>query len=99
MRLPVTLVDDQGTHWVLHRRRLDLRIIRRLAKDTATPAIWGDTGGLTPRRLTETERPTLRTHLKTAYKGPGGDWSTGRYLAREFRADRGRRMLYIEDHC
>lgn len=37
--------------------------------------------------------------IKDAYKGPGAAWSTGRYLAHEFRAEPGRHLLYIENHC
>ncbi|MFI9789127.1 hypothetical protein ACIHEI_37275 [Kitasatospora sp. NPDC051984] len=95
---PVTLVDGQGTCWVLHRKRLDLRVVRRLVKDAATPVVWGDMGGISPRPVAEAERSTLWALIKDEYKGPGGTWS-GRYLAHEFRAGPGRRMLYVEDHC
>lgn len=96
---PVTLLDDQGTHWVLHRKRVDLRIVRRLVKDTATPVVWGDMGGISPRLTTEAERPELWERIKDEYLGPGGSGATGRYLAHEFHAEPGRRMLYVEDHC
>lgn len=96
---PVTLLDDEGTRWVLHRKRVDLRIVRRLVKDDATSVIWGDMGGICPRPVPETERPALWGRIKNEYLGPGGACSTGRYLAHEFRAEPRRRMLYIEDHC
>jgi hypothetical protein len=38
---PVTLVDEQGIRWVLHRKRLDVRVVRRLVKDHAAPAYGG----------------------------------------------------------
>ncbi|MEU8513526.1 hypothetical protein AB0C76_18330 [Kitasatospora sp. NPDC048722] len=96
---PVTLVDDQGTSWVLHRKRLALRAVRRLLKDAAAPVVWGDVGGLRPRPVAEAERSLLWTRIKDEYKGPGGARSVGRYVAHEFRAEPGRRMLFIEDHC
>jgi hypothetical protein len=96
---PLTLLDDQGTSWVLHRKRLDLRVVRRLVKDATTPVVWGDMGGTSPRLTTETERPMLWDRIKDEYKGPGGTSPTGRYLAHEFRAEPGRRMLYVEDNC
>jgi hypothetical protein len=96
---PVTLLDEQGIRWVLHRKRVDLRIVRRLVKDATTPVVWGDMGGIRPRFTTEAERSALWDRIKDEYMGPGGAWSTGRYLAHEFRAEPGRRMLYVEDHC
>jgi len=59
LRHPVTLLDEQGTRWLLHRKRVHLLIVRRLIKDTATPVVWGDMGGLRPRLTTEVERPAL----------------------------------------
>lgn len=96
---PFTLLDDQGTSWVLHCKRLDLRIVRRLVKDAAIPVFWGDMGGTRPRLMTETERPMLWDRIKDEYMGPGGTSLTGRYQAHEFRAEPGRRMLYVEDNC
>ncbi|MER5935238.1 hypothetical protein [Streptomyces sp. NPDC002054] len=96
---PITLLDEQGTCWVLHRKRLDFRIVRRLVKDAGTTVVWGDMGGISPRLAAEAERLMLWTRIKDECKGPGGTWSTARYLAHEFRAEPGRRMLYIEDHC
>lgn len=95
---PVTLVDEHNTTWTLHRKRLDLRVVRRLARDRATPVVWGDVGGTSPRQLPESERPELWPRLKDDYHGPGGT-PLGRYLAHEFRAAADRRMLYVEDHC
>jgi hypothetical protein len=99
LRDPVTLIDEQGTSWLLHRKRLDLRIVRRLLTDAATPVVWGDIGGIQPRPATEAERPVLWNQIKDAYKGPGGARSSGHYLGHEFRAEPGRRLLYLEDHC
>ncbi|WP_079063265.1 hypothetical protein [Peterkaempfera griseoplana] len=96
---PVRLLDEQGTRWVLHRKRVDLRVVRRLIKDGNTPAIRGDMGGIAPRLTTEAERPALWDRVKDEYMGPRGAWPVGRYLAHEFRAEPGRRMLYVEDHC
>ncbi|SEN17262.1 hypothetical protein [Actinacidiphila rubida] len=96
---PVTLLDEEGTSWVLHRKRLDLRAVRRLVKDATTPVVWGAMGGIVPRTATDAERPELWARIKDHYMGPGGTWSTGRYLAHEFRAEPGKRMLYVEDHC
>lgn len=96
---PVKLLDEQGTCWVLHRRRVDLRIVRRLLKDAAAPVVWGSMGGIIPRLTRDSERPGLWDRIKDEYKGPGATCSTGRYLAHEFRAESGRRMLYVEDHC
>ncbi|MET9218999.1 MULTISPECIES: hypothetical protein [unclassified Streptomyces] len=96
---PLTLLDDEGTSWILHRKRLDLRIVRRLVKDATTLVFWGDMGGMSPRLTTAAERPLLWDRIKDEYMGPGGTWSTGRYLAHEFRAEPGHRMLYVEDHC
>ncbi|MDX2644728.1 hypothetical protein PV341_14355 [Streptomyces sp. PA03-1a] len=95
---PVTLVDEEGTCWVLHRKRLDLRAVRRLVGGAAIPLVWGDMGGIGPRPTTAAERPGLWSLVKGAYKGPGGTWATGRYLAHEFRTGAGRRMVYVEDH-
>ncbi|MFF3949997.1 hypothetical protein ACFYYN_35050 [Streptomyces sp. NPDC001902] len=55
-------------------------------------------GGIGPRPTTAAERPGLWSLVKGAYKGPGGPWATGRYLAHEFRTGAGRRMVYVEDH-
>lgn len=96
---PVKPRDEQGTCWVLHRKGVDLRIVRRLLKDSATPVVWGSMGGIIPRLTRDGERPGLWDRIKDEYKGPGGTCSTGRYLAHEFRAEPGRRMLYVEDHC
>jgi len=96
---PVTLIDEEGIRWVLHRKRLDMRVVRRLVKDRTAPVMWGDMGGICPRALPETERPALWDRIKGAYLGPGGTGTMGRYLAHEFRAEAGRRMLYVEDHC
>ncbi|WP_245791142.1 hypothetical protein [Actinacidiphila rubida] len=95
----MTLLDEEGTSWVLHRKRLDLRAVRRLVKDATTPVVWGAMGGIVPRTATDAERPELWARIKDHYMGPGGTWSTGRYLAHEFRAEPGKRMLYVEDHC
>lgn len=96
---PVTLLDEEGTNWVLYRKRLDLRVVRRLIKDARTAVVWGDMGGINPRTTAEAERPGLWALIKDDYKGPGGAWSTGRCPAHEFRAEPDRRMLYVEDHC
>ncbi|XIE77177.1 hypothetical protein AB6O49_00355 [Streptomyces sp. SBR177] len=96
---PVTLVDEQGTCWTLHRKRLDLRVVRRLVKDATVTVIWGEMGGIVPRAVDAAERSLLWPRIKDAYKGPGGAGEDGRYLAHEFRADSGRRMVYVEDHC
>jgi hypothetical protein len=96
---PATLLDEEGTRWVLHRKRLDLRMVRRLFKDAATPVVWGDMGGIKPRATKEAERPALWDRLKDEYMGPGGVGSAGRYLAHEFVDGSERRMLYVEDHC
>jgi hypothetical protein len=96
---PVTLLDDQGTTWVLHRRRVDLRIVRRLIKDAATTVVWADMGGIRPRPTTGTERSALWDRIKNDYRGPGGSGSTGRCLAHEFRAESGLRMLYVAEDC
>ncbi|MCF2527367.1 hypothetical protein [Yinghuangia soli] len=95
---PVVLVDDGGGRWSLHRKRLDLRVVRRLAKDRDAVVIWGDMGGISPRALSEAERGEVWAQLKDAYAGPGGK-PDGRYLGHEFRSDDGWRMLYVEDHC
>ncbi|MGW5101927.1 hypothetical protein [Streptomyces sp. NPDC004100] len=42
---------------------------------------------------------TVTERIKDAYKGQGGTSLTGRYLAHEFRAEPGRRMVHVEDHC
>lgn len=96
---PLTLVDDEGTRWVLHRRRLDIRVVRRLVRDPAAPLVWGDVGGLVPRPVCAGERDGAWERIKGEYAGPGGVGPGGRYLAHEFRADPGRRLLYVEDHC
>ncbi|MDI2129625.1 hypothetical protein [Yinghuangia seranimata] len=95
---PVTLVDDEGTHWLLHRRRLDIRAVKRLIKDVATPVVWGTEGGIDPRATGTSERTGMWELVKDAYAGPGGGGS-GRYLAHEFRTGAGLRMLYVEEHC
>ncbi|WP_265934219.1 hypothetical protein [Actinacidiphila acididurans] len=41
----------------------------------------------------------LWERIKDECPGPGGSGATGRYLAHEFHAEPGRRMLYVEDHC
>ncbi|MFK0173980.1 hypothetical protein ACIQU5_34905 [Streptomyces sp. NPDC090306] len=96
---PVTLLDEQGIAWVLQRRRVDLRIVRRLIKDEATPVVWADMGGIRPRPTAMAERPALWDRIKNDYRGPGGSGSTGRCLAHEFRAELGRRLLYVAEDC
>lgn len=96
---PVTLLDEQGTTWVLHRRRVDLRIVRRLIKDAATSVVWADMGGIRPRPTTEAERPAIWDRIKNDYRGPGGSGSTATCVAHEFRAESGRRMLYVAEDC
>jgi hypothetical protein len=41
----------------------------------------------------------LWDRIKDEHKGPGGTSPTGRYLAHQFRAEPGHRMLYVEDNC
>lgn len=94
----VTLVDDGGTAWVLHRKHVDLRIVRRLVMDPAVTVVWGDMGGISPRLVTG-GRVELWVLLKHAYRGPGGVGPSGRYVADEFRAQPEGRMLYVEDNC
>jgi hypothetical protein len=96
---PVTLVDGQGTAWLLHRRRVDLRIVRRLLKDSTTLVVWADMGGLAPRPMAEADRPALWDRIRNDYGGPGGSGPTGRCVAHEFRAEPGRRMLYVAEDC
>ncbi|MGA5822055.1 hypothetical protein ACPC54_29835 [Kitasatospora sp. NPDC094028] len=96
----VTLLDDEGTTWTLHRKRLDLRTVRRLVRIPETALVRGRMGGLAPEATADTERPGLWELIRRDYGGPGGDPNHGRYVAHEFRADSGRRrMVYIEDHC
>ncbi|MGW4651403.1 hypothetical protein [Kitasatospora sp. NPDC004289] len=99
MKGPVSLVDDQGTRWVLHRKGLDLRVVRRLIRDAAVSVVWGDMGGLVPLQVADAERPEVWERIKREYFGPGGIGSYGRYLAHEFRAEPSRRLLYIENYC
>ncbi|GAA2030013.1 hypothetical protein GCM10009839_32050 [Catenulispora yoronensis] len=96
---PVLLIDDAGDAWQLRTKRLDLRVVRRLIKDKAAVVVLGESGGTRPRLAVDDERSILWGKLKDSYMGPGGEWSTGRYLAHEFHAEAGHRMLYIEDHC
>ncbi|WP_433207606.1 hypothetical protein ACQP1G_22320 [Nocardia sp. CA-107356] len=96
---PVQLSDDSGTTWLLRKKRIDLRVAHRLIKDSAATIVLGECGGTRPRLVPDSERSTLWDKIKIGYKGPGGDWATGRYLAHEFRTDTDRRMLFIEDHC
>lgn len=93
----VTLVDDEGVSWVLHRKRLELRAVRGLMKNPAVVLVWGDVGGLRPRMVRE-GRAELWGLVACAYGGPGGT-ADGRYVAHEFRAGPERRLLYVEDHC
>lgn len=96
---PVRLEDDNGTTWQLHRKRIDVRVVRRLLNDATATVILGERGGTHPRPVGAAERAALWGKIKGDYLGPGGDWATGRFLAHEFRADTGRRMLFIEEHC
>ncbi|KJS62439.1 hypothetical protein [Streptomyces rubellomurinus] len=95
----VTLLDDEGTTWTLHRKHLDLRTVRRLVRTLETALVWGRMGGLAPEATTDDRRPELWELIKRGYGGPGGDPDHGRYTAHEFRSDSGRRMVYVEDHC
>lgn len=97
--LPVQLLDDEGTTWRLRKKRIYLRVVRRLINDSAVTIVLGEMGGTHPRLVTDDERSTLWSKVKIDYMGPGGSWSTGRYLAHEFRTDPDRRMLFVEDHC
>jgi hypothetical protein len=72
---PVTLLDEQGTAWVLHSRRVDLRVVRRLVKDATTTVVWADMGGIRPRPTTGTARSALWDRIKNDYRGPGGSGS------------------------
>ncbi|MGW4772314.1 hypothetical protein ACWEO2_30285 [Nocardia sp. NPDC004278] len=99
MEHPVLLQDDAGSIWQLHKRRIDLRVVRRLLKDPRATVILGECGGTHPRLLAHSERSGFWSKVKNNYQGPGGDWSTGRFLAHEFRTHDDRRMLFIEEHC
>ena len=46
-------LDEQRTTWVLHRRRVDLRIVHRVIKDPAAPVVWAHRGGIRPRPTTQ----------------------------------------------
>lgn len=96
---PVKLLDDARVEWLLRKKRVDLRAVRRLLKDHATTVLLGESGGTRPRLVADGERPMLWDKVKDDYKGPGGRRMAGRYLAHEFRADADRRMLYLEEHC
>ncbi|TWF90403.1 hypothetical protein [Kitasatospora viridis] len=99
LEAPVRLLDDTGTAWLLRKRRIELRVIRRLIKERATTVVLGESGGTRPRPVADDERPVLWERIKDGHPGTGGNRAAGGYLAHEFRTETDRRMLYVEEHC
>jgi hypothetical protein len=92
-------VDSDGHCWVLRRRRIDLRVVRRMLHRADVVVVLGN--GPQPRPVPSHERPSLWDTVRRSYSGPGGpDQVIGSitYLGYEFAGDGGAVLLYLQEH-
>lgn len=95
------LVDADGHRWILRRRRIDLRIVRRLLHRTDVVVMLSESAGLQPRLIPAHERPPVWETVRRAYAGPGGPDQIidgSEYLGYEFADNDGTTLLYLEQH-
>jgi hypothetical protein len=93
------LVEPDGRRWLVRRRRLDLRLVKRLLHRAEVAVVLGEAGGSRPRRVAASERIALWEEVRRAYAGPGGSDQTvdgPDYLGYEFTGDDGAVLLYLE---
>ncbi|MBB5872623.1 hypothetical protein F4553_006057 [Allocatelliglobosispora scoriae] len=93
-------VDSDGHRWVLRRRRIDLRVVRRLLHRSDVVVVLRD--GLQPRPVPGHERAAVWDAVRRSYAGPGGpDQVIGSidYMGYEFTGDGGAVLLYLQERC
>lgn len=93
------LYDADGRRWLPHRRRLDLRVVRRLLHRADTVILLGGPPGSPPAPVAPYERAGLWAAVRRAYGGPGGPDPTidgTDYIGHEFRDGRGGVLLLLE---
>lgn len=96
------LVEPDGHRWLVRRRRIDLRLVRRLIRRADVVVVLGESGGFRPRRIGATERTQLWQTIRRAYTGRGATSPTiggHDYVGYEFIDNGGLLMLYLEEHC
>jgi hypothetical protein len=94
------LVEADGRRWVVRRRRIDPRLVKRLIRRTDVVVILGESGGSRPRRLVDAERTAIWEKVRGAYAGrasPGPSVDGSDYQGYEFVDDDGAVMLYLEE--
>jgi hypothetical protein len=93
------IVETDGHRWLVRRRRLDLRVVRRLlVRPEVTVMIGGDRGRRL-RRVPDPERGAVWEAVRSAYTGPAGpadSFDRAGYLGHEFTDAAGATMLYLE---
>jgi hypothetical protein len=95
------LVEPDGRHWRIRRRRIDLRVVKRLIRRTDVIVVLKSGGGQ-PRRIADKERAALWETIRRSYAGPGGPIpciGIKEYMGHEFGDDDGKVMLYLEEWC
>jgi hypothetical protein len=93
------LVEADGRRWLVCRRRLDLRVVRRLLQRPEVTVMIGWDGGRRPRRVPDPERGAVWEAVRSAYTGPAGPadgFDRAGYLGHEFTDAAGATMLYLE---
>jgi hypothetical protein len=103
-RSPATggpLVDPEGTHWTMRRRRLPLRTVRTMLRQEERRVLVGMGGGFQLGWAPADSRPALWERIRRRYAGPGGRPVCDRpeYVGCEFESPDGSRILYLEEHC
>jgi hypothetical protein len=96
------LTEADGHLWLVQRRRIDLRMVKRLLRRADVIVMLGEAGGFQPRRVPHPERASVWETVRHAYVGPGGTDQTVSgtdYIGHEFTDSEGTVMLYLEERC
>jgi hypothetical protein len=94
------LVEADGHRWLVQRRRIDLRVVKRLIRRSDVVVVLGGSGEFRHRRIAPSERTSIWETVRRAYAGPGGVKRTvdgPDYMAYQFVDDGGTVMLYLEE--
>jgi hypothetical protein len=93
------IIEADGHHWLVRRRRLDLRVVRRLLQRPEVTVMIGGDRGRCLRRVPDPERGAVWEAVRRAYTGPAGSadsFDRAGYLGHEFTDAAGATMLYLE---
>ena len=96
------LTEADGHRWLVRRRRIDLRVVKRLLRRADVVVVLGEAGGFRPRRVPYPERASVWQVVGRAYAGPDGPHqavSGTDYTGHEFTDTEGTIMLYLEERC